>query len=149
MRAAAAASPGHARIVLRAAHDTVLAPLASVLRFQGSGPAWPGYAARIAFELWEAPEATGEEGEEGRAGRWLVRVLYQGADVTARLPCASPAPSSPAGTAAATCSLEGFEAVIEGLLLLRGTAGVQGAPAPRSWAEACGAEHDDESVREP
>jgi len=67
----------------RFAHDTTVYPLLAAL---GVGDhEWPSYAARIVLELWSLRAG---EGREGSGALPLVRVLYQGEDITGLLRCA-------------------------------------------------------------
>lgn len=55
MRNAASGKSGSPRLVIRAAHDTVISPVLSSLGLKQRPFAWPGYAARVGFELWRLP----------------------------------------------------------------------------------------------
>ena len=59
LEAAAAGVPGTPRVVLRAAHDTVLAPMLATLGWTRRAFPWPGYAARLVIELWEGDAREG------------------------------------------------------------------------------------------
>jgi len=101
------------RASFRFAHDTVLYPLLASL---GAGDhEWPGYASRLTFELWtlsadsELVAGTRREGSQpvhhGVAETLpLVRVVFQGEDITPLLGC-SRSWGSPG--AAATATLQG------------------------------------------
>ena len=104
---AAAGRAGAPRVVLRAAHDTVLAPLLAALGWARRAYPWPGYASRLAVELWAAPPGA-------RQPAHRVRFVYNGRDVTARTACAG------------ECSLDDFRALVHSLY----------APAA-SWEERC------------
>ena len=89
MTAAAEGASGP-RFVLRAAHDTVIAPLLVSLGLPlPDGEAWPRYAARVSLELWR----------DGKGA--FVRVIFNGEDVTAQLQCG------------ARCGLAEFGAIVE------------------------------------
>lgn len=82
--------------IIRAAHDTVIAPLLSALGLRSRRHAWPGYASRVVTELWT-----------DAASAAYVRVLYNGEDITPATTCAD---------AAGLCTLEAFEALAASLL---------------------------------
>lgn len=85
------------RASFRFAHDTVLYPL---LASMGAGDhEWPGYASRITFELWtlsvdsELVAGTSETRKQHNQREVegtlpLVRVVFQGEDITPLLGCA-------------------------------------------------------------
>jgi hypothetical protein len=111
LRDAAAGRAGHPRIVLRAAHDTVLAPLLTTLGWSHRPFPWPGYASRVIIELWRAPdtavpaaaaggnangpaasdlsaaEAAAAGGGRQSDDQFLVRFLYNGEDFTQMTAC--------------------------------------------------------------
>jgi len=127
LRDAAARRDGAPRVVVRTGHDTVIAPVLASLGAVDGPFAWPGFAARIALELWEGGGGAGvgvgggAGGAAGAAPRHAVRIVYDGADVTHRLACARGAPAGEAW-----CSLEGFAAQVQELI------------APHaSWERAC------------
>lgn len=125
------------RFSARFAHDTVVYPLLAAL---GAGDSeWPGYASRITFELW----ALRAEPHNQTLG--LVRVLYQGEDITPEMRCSSSwgpphktISGIPTGAGAqmrarawlalagSACTVDSFEAQIDELI----------APYA-SYAEAC------------
>lgn len=95
---------------LSTTHDIAIAPILSALHaFDGR---WPSLASHIAFELWGPPKRTKLSPKQTTAG-FRVRVLFNGADVTHRLPCSEglhgPATSE-------LCSLAGFGRFISGML---------------------------------
>ncbi len=129
------------RFQLRSGHDTVLAPLLASLGALSSEFAWPNYAARLGIELWTTADwrslgsAEGQDADADGAG-WvqpLVRLLYNGKDITGRLACAkqvsgaaaaATATAEPAGSP--VCTLSAFEAQVAELI------------APHSsWEAAC------------
>jgi hypothetical protein len=104
-------SGGGRRAIFRFAHDITVYPLAAAL---GVGNyEWPGYASRILFELWNMSLPAGRSVS-------LVRVLFQGEDVTHSLSCANTwrhedriAWLAFGGSA---CTLRSFRAQVDGLL---------------------------------
>lgn len=144
------------RASFRFAHDTVLYPLVASL---GAGDhEWPGYASRITFELWtlsvDSELVTGARnfsklaGERDAAGSIpLVRVVFQGEDITPLLGCsrswgtpntaatatlrgASPQERLHAmaweALAGSACTLESFEDQVHSIIRPHAT-----------WADAC------------
>lgn len=116
-------------------HDTVIAPVLSALGVY-SKPSlciWPPYASRIVFELWQ-PKADVERAkarnkatpklaqEHDKAPvRSLVRVLYNGLDITTMIPACKEALSKPPITAYAgaekMCPLSAIEEQLQRMLL--------------------------------
>jgi hypothetical protein len=92
---------------LRAAHDTVLAPLLATLGWTHRAYPWPGYAARLVLELWQ-------EGG-GAAPRHFVRAVYNGRDVTGLTRCGAGGGGARGGDDP-PCSLAAFRALVEGLI---------------------------------
>jgi hypothetical protein len=116
------------RVQLRSVHDTVIAPLLASLGALDPVYSWPSYASRVSLELWLLPAAAAPGGllpagaPPGDAALLpLVRLLYNGEDVTARLACAVATPSG-----AAVCPLAAFEAQVKELL-----------GGFNTWDEAC------------
>lgn len=93
-------------------HDTVIAPVLAALGvYHGSLCRWPSYAAHVVFELWqpkhgqEVVKGRGEQQQrvsgDGGATRtasenaadnnskYYLRVLYNGVDITQRVPTCS------------------------------------------------------------
>lgn len=103
---------GSPRFALRAGHDTVISPLLATLNATDGPYAWPGYASRVIFELWEAAEQ-----------QHIVRMLFNGVDFTHRLDCAQ---KMPGGDSRFACTLQDFEQQIQQLI----------HPFV-SWEEAC------------
>lgn len=77
LEAAAAGRAGAPRMVVRAVHDTVLAPLLSALGWTRRAYPWPGYASRLALELWSDGGTP--------AADLRLRAVYNGRDITERL----------------------------------------------------------------
>jgi hypothetical protein len=119
------------RLHLRSVHDTVIAPMLATLGALDPVYPWPNYASRVSLELWLLPrDATPQAllgslpagAPPGDAALLpLVRLLYNGEDVTARLACAVVTPGG--GPA---CPLAALEAKVAGLL-----------GGFSTWEEAC------------
>jgi len=121
------------RVQLRSVHDTVIAPMLATLGALDPTYAWPSYASRVSLELWLLPREGAPGGllpagaPPGDAALLpLVRLLYNGEDVTARLACAVAVPGG------AVCPLAALEAQVQGLL-----------GGFRTWEEACFTEEAD------
>lgn len=131
---AAAGAAGRPRMVVRAAHDTVVRPVMAALGVKGAPYPWPGYAARVAFELWRMPGSVGGHAGSSDKGTgnnvdFVVKLVYNGEDLTASMPCAARHGDEDAGAArppAATCTLRSFSEQVAGLI----------APAA-TFADAC------------
>jgi hypothetical protein len=104
------------RFVVRAGHDTVVAPILASLGAVDGAFAWPGFASRIVLELWEASSSS----TTTSTSEYLVRMTLNGKDVTSSLSCSQENPEK------SYCTLSGFSALVDQLI----------APAS-SWAEAC------------
>jgi hypothetical protein len=104
------------RFVVRAGHDTVVAPILASLGAVDGAFAWPGFASRIVLELWEASSST----TTTSTSEYLVRMTLNGKDVTSSLSCSQENPEK------SYCTLSGFSVLVDQLI----------APAS-SWAEAC------------
>ena len=102
------------RFVVRAGHDTVVAPILASLGAVDGAFAWPGFASRIVLELWEAQYSVSTEEE------YLIRMTLNGEDVTKSLSCAAFNPEK------SYCLLKDFAALVEQLIY-----------PSTSWAEAC------------
>lgn len=129
-----------ARVIVRAAHDTVITPILASLSALDWPAAWPGYASRLLLELWRLPTAPGSTDTNAHA----VRLVFNGRDFTHRLSCAVPASSllptantssgssggsgssSNSDSEAKVCSLEAFAQLVEGFI----------TPYTR-WEDAC------------
>ena len=120
------------RVVLRAAHDTVIAPVAAVLGITDPLEPWPRYAARMALELWEggSTDKAAEGAASGAHSHWYIRVVYNGVDRTRDMPCAEHVSSSSGASSgdAVVCTLPAFRGMVEALL-----------HPYSSWEEACDA----------
>jgi hypothetical protein len=98
------------RVVVRAAHDTVIAPLLTALGLRERSFAWPGYAARIVIELWAHEDAlvhantTAVDAADRLASSARVRILYDGRDITPQSICSG------------ECSFAEFRTAVQGLL---------------------------------
>lgn len=77
---------GAPRVVVRAAHDTVLTPFLGSFGVTDGSYAWPGYASRLAIELWAVPRPA-RVGQAPGYAQSFVRLLYNGQDWTHKLPC--------------------------------------------------------------
>jgi hypothetical protein len=116
LRAAALGEVGHPRMVLRAGHDTVVRPLMAALQIGGAPYPWPNYAARIIFELWRLPAAAAG-GQQLAEPQHAVRVVYNGADVTATMPCAGDGSSGGSGSGSGSyCLLDALERQVAALI---------------------------------
>ena len=82
------ASPKPPYLAVYAGHDSVIAPvLASLGIFQHKDYCkWPSYASRIVFELWERNTPVFRGSNEKSHDAFFVRVLYNGNDVTSKIP---------------------------------------------------------------
>jgi len=93
-------TPGPPRLQVRSVHDTVIAPiLASLALERHSTYPWPNYAARLSFEVWGSPSTH----------PILLRVLYNGVDITGGLPCGR-------GGVGGACALVDFIAHVDALI---------------------------------
>lgn len=93
LRRSAQHSKNSPRVMVRAAHDTGLSPLLATLGAHDGVYAWPGYASRVNFELWEIdPTSTSTDNKSLNPLRYLVRLVYNGIDFTSRLACAKQYP---------------------------------------------------------
>ena len=119
------------RLQLRSVHDTVLAPMLATLGALDPLYAWPSYASRVSLELWLLPRDAAPQGllaalapagapPSDGALLPLVRLLYNGEDVTGRLACAVATPGG------AVCPLAALEAQVQALL-----------GGFSTWEEAC------------
>ncbi len=108
------------RLHVTAAHDTVLKVL--LVAMGAVDDDWPPYAARLVFELHRRRGVVGTAGSSSG----FVRVVYDGRDVTHRLPCHR-APSSDngrggrvihadAGGGHGLCSLHSFEQMVAAMV---------------------------------
>lgn len=118
LRQAADKRENSPRFVVRAGHDTVVAPILASLGAVDGPFAWPGFASRIVLELWEA--STSSPSSSSVASEYLVRMTMNGEDVTKRLSCSAANPEQ------SYCTLDEFASLVDQLI----------APSS-SWAEAC------------
>ena len=124
MDAAADGVNGAQRLVLRAAHDTVIAPVLGALNATTEREPWPRYAARLVFELWR--DRPGRDVDSGSQAL-RVRLVVDGVDVTRRLSCAD----ADTGAQHPTCLLSAFRRMVDDLLApYRKAAG-------QTWEDIC------------
>lgn len=130
------------RLSVRATHDTVLGAVLGAFGLLNDHFPWPNYGARLNLELWRVGEVRNivgkDELETSTDGQDVVRVLYNGLDVSRDLPCARPYPvridrKSPrrakrggAGDVRYACPFDSFVQLVESFI----------APH-KSWEEAC------------
>lgn len=149
------------RMFLRAAHDTVISPLLSSLGWTHRPYPWPGYASRVAIELWQVPpslstlRASGKaelndavaskiaEGAGSSRNRdaigfedersLLLRIVYNGEEVTHLTDCAAFSQQPEARGEASSSAQQVPLCTLAGL---RRLAASFIAPAA-TWEEAC------------
>lgn len=70
-------------VAIYSGHDTVIGPVLGALGVFGAEKycKWPGYASRIAFELW-ASDTKKQKSNDSSDVEYFIRVVYNGDDVT-------------------------------------------------------------------
>ena len=106
-------------------HDTVIAPvLAALGLYENELCVWPPYASRIVFELWEEQGKSKLSDATGSDTSLYVRVIFNGKDLTHRIPAckaerdaaAHPGSLRVSVKKSIMCSLEALEVQVQNML---------------------------------
>eukprot|EP00929_Paragymnodinium_shiwhaense_P035685 TRINITY_DN19226_c1_g1_i1.p1 TRINITY_DN19226_c1_g1~~TRINITY_DN19226_c1_g1_i1.p1 ORF type:complete len:553 (-),score=88.26 TRINITY_DN19226_c1_g1_i1:9-1667(-) len=106
LQRAAALPRGKSSLAVYSGHDTVIAPILAVLGvYKGKYCRWPGYASRIAFELYARKGST--------PPRHFVRIVFNGSPMFGVIGCQE--------SQAELCPLDNFTSGVASLLGSEGT----------------------------